>query len=243
MLTAEQIQGQVEGRGTFISGHSRAQWVMVLLMFVILIDALAVIFDFSQIQLLSRVQAGIPVSEAEAVANDSRQATMGFIYFAAFIVTAIAFCLWIHRSHRNLPALGVRDLKYSPAWAVGGFFVPILSLYRPYQVTKEIWKASDPEVGPDWQDAPTSPLITWWWVTFIVSSFVGYFLLRMTLSAETISDFMSLTVMTLVIDIVDIPVAVLAVMLVRTIDQRQTMKNQQILYASNPQGGVNARLI
>jgi hypothetical protein len=235
MSTAEQLQGEVEKKGLFISGHSRAQWVTVLLLIVILIDVLAVIFDFSQIQLLSRVQAGIPVSEAEAVANDSRQALMGFIYFAAFIVAAIAFCLWIHRSHRNLPALGARDLKYSPAWAVGGFFVPILSLYRPYQVTKEIWKASAPNVGPDWQGAPTSPLIGWWWVTFIVSSYAGYLLLRMTLSAETISDFMSLYVMTLVIDIVDIPVAILAIMLVRTIDQRQTMKNQQMLYASNPQ--------
>ena len=235
MSTAEQIQGQVEGKGPFISGHSRAQWVMVLLLIVILIDVLAVVFDFSQIQLLSRVQAGIPVSEAEAVANDSRQVMMGFIYFAAFIVTAIAFCLWIHRSHRNLPALGARDLKYSPAWAVGGFFVPILSLYRPYQVTKEIWKASDPDVGPDWQDAPTSPLIGWWWVTFILSSYAGYILLRMTLSAETISDFMSLSVMTLVTDIIDIPAAILAIILVRTIAQRQRTKNQRMLYTSNPQ--------
>ena len=242
MSTAEQIQGQVEGKGPFISSHSRAQWVTALLLIVILIDVLAVIFDFSQIGLLSRAQAGIPVSEAEAVANDSRQAMMGFIYFAAFIVTAIVFCLWIHRAHRNLPALGARDLKYSPAWAVGGFFVPILSLYRPYQVTKEIWKASDPNEGPDWQDAPTSSLIGWWWVTFIVSSYAGYILLRMALSAETISDFMSLSVMTLVTDIIDIPAAILAIILVRTIDQRQTMKNQQMFSTSNPQG-VNVRSI
>jgi len=235
MSTAEHLQGEVERRSPFASGHSRAQWVMVLLSIVILVDVLAVIFDFSQIQLLSRVQAGIPVTEAEAIANDSRQAIMGFVYLVAFIVTGIAFCFWIHSSHRNLPALGARGLKYSPAWAVGGFFVPVLNLFRPYQVTKEIWKASDPNVGPgsglDWQDAPTSPLIGWWWVIFIVSSFAGYFLLRMALSAETISDFMSLSVVTLVMDSVDILAAILAIILVRTIDQRQTIKNQQMLYA------------
>jgi len=239
MSTTEQIQGEEGKRSIFVSGHSRAQWVMVLLSIVILIDVISVIFDFSQIQLLSRVQAGIPVTEGEAIANDSRQAMMGFVYLVAFIITGVAFCFWIYRSHRNLPALGARNLKYSPAWAVGGFFVPVLNLFRPYQVTKEIWKASDPNIGPgsglDWQDAPTSPLVGWWWVIFIVSSFASYFLLRMTLSAETISDFMSLSVMTLVIDIFDILAAILAIILVRTIDQRQRTKNQQMLYADNPQ--------
>ncbi len=236
MSTAEHLQGQVEGRSPFTSGHSRAQWVAALLLIIILIDVIAVIFDFSQIELLFRVQAGVAVGEAEVIANDSRQAMMGFVYFTAFFITAIAFCLWIHRAHRNLPALGAHDLKYSPAWAVGGFFVPILSLFRPYQVTKEIWKASDPNAGSgsnlDWHDAPTSPLIIWWWVTFLISSYAGYILLRMALSAETISDFMSLSVMTLVTDIVDIPAAILAIILVRTIDQCQGIKNQQMLYTS-----------
>lgn len=123
MSLAEPVRAEGGSKHPFVSGHSRALWVMVLLSIVTLIDVLSVIFDFSQIQLLSRVQAGIPVTEAEAIANDSRQATMGFIYLVAFIVTGIAFCFWIHRSHRNLPALGARNLKYSPAWAVGGFFL------------------------------------------------------------------------------------------------------------------------
>lgn len=76
MSLAEPVQTEIETKHPFVSGHSRAQWVTALLLIVILIDVLAIIFDFSQIQLLSRVQAGIPVSEAKAVANDSRQAMM-----------------------------------------------------------------------------------------------------------------------------------------------------------------------
>jgi hypothetical protein len=232
MSVVEQSQA---GRKPFVSGHSRAQWVTVLLLIVIVVDILAVIFDFMQIQLLSRVQAGVTISEAEAIANDSRQAIIGSIYFVVFVITAISFCFWIHRAHCNLPALGARGLKYSPAWAVGGFFVPILSLFRPYQVTREIWKASDPNVGMGdglaWQDTPVSPLIIWWWIAFLISGYVGYFLLRMSLVAETISDFMSLSILTLVTDIIDVPAAILAIILVRTIDQRQKAKSQQILYA------------
>lgn len=228
MALAGPVQTEIKSKYPFVSGHSRAQWVTILLLIVILIDVLAVISDFSEIQLLSRVQAGLPISEAEAVANDSRQTMMGFIYFIAYIVTAIIFCFWIHRSHRNLPSLGVRDLKYSPAWAVGGFFVPILSLYRPYQVTKEIWKASDPNAGLDWQGASVSPLIGWWWGIFIISNYIDRLAVKISLSAETISSIMSSSVMTLVTDIVDIPAAILAIMLVQAITQRQEKKSQRI---------------
>jgi len=238
MSLAEPVQTGKRNEYPFVSGHSRAQWVAVLLLVVIIVTIISVVSDSMQIQLLSRAQAGLSISEAEAIANDSRQATIGYIYFTVFVFTAIAFCVWIHRAHRNLPALGNRDLKYSPGWAVGAFFVPILSLFRPYQITKEIWKASDPYIGTggkDWQDAPVSPLIIWWWITFLISSYAGYISLRMSLSAKTIDDFLSLSFVTLTTDIVDILAAILAIALVRAIDRRQEMKNQQIVYTSNAQ--------
>jgi hypothetical protein len=61
-----------------------------------------------------------------------------------FVATAIVFLMWTHRAHRNLPALGAERLKFSPGWAVGYFFIPILNLFRPYQVMCEIWRESDP---------------------------------------------------------------------------------------------------
>ena len=130
---------------------------------------------------------------------------------------------------------------------MGGFFVPILNLFLPYQVTKEIWKASDPNVTPesglDWQDAPTSPLIISWWIAFLVSWFVGYSLFRMSISAETISDLISMSESALFGDIIHIAAATLQIILVRTIDKRQTIKSLQMFHTGNPQNELRRGLL
>lgn len=220
----------------FTSPHSRTHAVSIFLTIIIIIDVVAIVFDYLQIQLLNHVQAGGFITEAEAMANDSRQEMIGIVYFIMFVVTAVTFCMWIHRAYKNLPSLGAEGLKYSPRWAVGGFFVPILSLFRPYQVTKEIWKASDPAVevndGSAWQKAEASPIIILWWVMFLVSGYVGYFLMRASLTAETVGELLTVSKLTLATDIIDIPAAFLAIILVRTIGQRQDQKFKQLADAS-----------
>lgn len=219
-----------EGIVPFESGHSRAQWVSRLLAAVVVLDIIAVISDYAEIQLINRVISGEIVTAVEATANDNRQVTIGGIYFILFILTAILFCMWIHRAHRNLSSLGNTNLKYSPRWAVGGFFVPFLNLWRPYQVTTEIWKASDPTIdmnnGIAWQNSSTSSIIPSWWFLFVVSGFLGNILLRISLQAETLSEILTASWVGLIIDAMDIPAAILAILVVRNIDLRQEQKSK-----------------
>lgn len=217
----------------FASGHSRARWVSIFLVLIVILDIVAVVSDYLRIQLINRAIRGEAITMAEATASDARQGNIGTIYLILFIITGILFCMWIHRAHRNLPSLGVSGLKYSPAWAVGGFFVPILNLFRPFQVTTEIWKASDPTTDINdslaWQNAPTSPLIAFWWILFIITGILGYILLRVSLQAETLSEMLTASWLTFVLDTMDIPAAVLAILVVRNIDLRQEEKSQRLI--------------
>lgn len=214
----------------FASGHSRTQWVSVLLAVIVVLDIVAIISDYMQIQLVNRALAGETITIAEATASDSRQAAIGGIYLVLFIITAILFLMWIHRAHRNLPSLGAKGLQYSPRWAVGGFFVPFLNLVRPFQVTTEIWKASDSTTdiadSVAWRSAPTSPIIISWWVLFLVSGVLGQILWRLSLQVETLDELLTTSWLTFVTDVVDIPAAILAIMIIRNIDHRQEKKNQ-----------------
>ncbi len=217
---------------SFESGHSRAKWVSIFLTLIVVLDIVAIVSDYMEIQLINRALIGETVTMVEATANDSRQAAIGGIYTILFVITTILFCMWIHRVHRNLPSLGVSGLKYSPGWAVGYFFVPILSIFRPFQVTTEIWKASDPitEINDSlaWKSTPTSPLIASWWVLFLVSAFVGNILFRVSLQAETLGELLAAGWLTFIMDVVDIPAAILAVLLIRNIDLRQQQKHQRL---------------
>ncbi|MDT9600579.1 DUF4328 domain-containing protein [Sphingosinicella rhizophila] len=74
---------------------------------------------------------------------------------------------WIYVANANAHALGAEGMATSPALAVGWYFLPIANLVLPYQSMREIWKASGPE--RDWEAAPSSPWIFWWWMFWLLS--------------------------------------------------------------------------
>jgi hypothetical protein len=95
--------------------------------------------------------------------------TAEFARAIVFSATVVLFAIWIHRMQSNTFALGIMDLQYTPAWAVGWNFVPIANLWIPYQVMREIWCANRNPTG--WQfDKPSRFLVVWWllWLGSIV---------------------------------------------------------------------------
>ena len=82
--------------------------------------------------------------------------------------TPILVLTWIYRANHNARQLGAADMRFTPGWAVGWYFIPIAWFWRPYQAMREIWRAS---VNPsDWGAVPVSPLLRWWWGLWIVGS-------------------------------------------------------------------------
>jgi hypothetical protein len=95
-----------------------------------------------------------------------------------FLPTAVVFCMWMHRSYKNLLEMGTRGLSYSPGWAAGAFFVPFLNLVRPCQIAQEMWRASRPgrreDEGRGWRSASASPVVGAWWACCLIATIVSY---------------------------------------------------------------------
>lgn len=53
------------------------------------------------------------------------------------IVTMVTFAFWFRRAYANLERLGV-NIEYKNYWAVWSFIIPIISLFRPLKIAKEI---------------------------------------------------------------------------------------------------------
>lgn len=226
----------------FSSGHLRAQLTIVSLVIMVLLLIVATVSDYLQINLLSRAMNGEFITQAEVVANNSQQLLVSRIYLFVCALMGILFLTWIHRAHRNLPALGARNLRYSPGWAVGGFFVPILNLFYPFGVMREIWKASNSKFdvadSPSWENAPTSPLVGLWWAFYLISSFGGIYVFTSMSSIQRTTFFSRATILNelynaswsmLIFHAIFIIPTLLAIFLIKGIDQMQKRKNSYMV--------------
>lgn len=90
----------------------------------------------------------------------------------------VLFLIWTHNAALNVRAFGQEGLAFTPGWCVGWWFVPVASMWKPYQALKEIWRASDPEtVGTEsrhaWQLRETPGRFALWWSSYLGSGFIG----------------------------------------------------------------------
>jgi uncharacterized protein DUF4328 len=89
-------------------------------------------------------------------------------------VTIVVWLVWQHGATANLWARRLADLRTTPGWAVGWWFVPFAWYVMPFLAMRELDRRSSPG------DAPRrmSPLVAWWWCAWVggqLVSLVGLF--------------------------------------------------------------------
>ncbi len=212
-------------RATFRSAQNWAFLTAGCLSLYILISLVGAVVDISRIQPSTTPSGGLRIPTAAVTASDVLTLLVGLALTAVALLTAVCFLAWIYRAYENLRALGATDLKYSSGWAIGGFFVPVLNLVRPFQVVTEIWKASAPRSGrsgeASWKYETTPPFIGLWWGSWLISGFLqslGVFVVFGAGGANLVSVTSRLT---LVYHVVGMVCAALAITVVLKINSRQ----------------------
>lgn len=203
---------------------SLTKWVKIFLYASIVIEIIALFSGILQYQLLSDFKQGvytsIPLATAAAEANDKRQQIIRVFNISFFIITAILFLRWIHRANYNVRQLGAKNMKFTPGWAIGWYFIPIALLWKPYQAMKEIWKASkNPD---DWQAQSGSPILPWWWFFYISFSYLGITSFNHALRAKELNELIEATTFWIAYNIFCIPFIILTIVLVSRIYEMQT---------------------
>lgn len=160
--------------------------------------------------------------------------TVSSFGLSLFTATAAMFLVWLHRAYSNLPSLGVPHPDFSSGWVIGSWFVPILNLFRPYQIVKYIRNKSDPEtvgVGNSYYDTGGNSTLKAWW---------GFWLAGNILSIQIYSNTENLGVQMAVILVVvfgsglTVIAACLAIAVVRDINSRQE-ERKRLMDASQQQ--------
>ena len=142
----------------------------------------------------------------------------GGTYTLIYILCAIAVARWIYRASENAHTLS-DELTISPGWAVGWYFVPIATLFKPFQAMRETWQASLSPHDPGSVEVPQSMQL--WWGLWILASVLGNISFRMSLNAKTAADLVLSSWVDIVSLAVDVPLAVLLITLMRQISANQ----------------------
>ena len=96
----------------------------------------------------------------------------GALYSMVFLTISIIFLYWFYRSYSNLYSLDVNGLKFSPIKAVGYCIIPIINLWKPYYIMKEIWTSSHAaSLSNEFSLSDSNSNIKRWWVLFLFSIF------------------------------------------------------------------------
>jgi hypothetical protein len=151
------------------------------------------------------------------------------LYFIIYIVCIVVFLMWLYRARHNLPALGAADIRWSPGWSIAWWFIPIMSLFRPYQVVRETWQASDPATMPGWRRDTPPAIFGWWWGLFLVNSIGGNITDRYAKSVGGAPGFSASVVLTFVdvaALIAGVGAAWAAIQIISDITLRQTPRYQ-----------------
>jgi hypothetical protein len=189
---------------------------MIAIIVVLFLDVVSALADYYQYSLLIDLQDGIFVSDDKLQSNDLLQQGIGIIYLVAFISSAVFFILWFRRAYYNL---GVRtdNTYYSEGWAAGSWFLPIISLIRPFQIMKELdedtsellSKATKNDVNTN------SFLIGTWWTLWIITNYIGHAVIKRVFQGETIENYINLTLLDMITCCFGIPLALVTVYMIK----------------------------
>ena len=136
--------------------------------------------------------------------------------FVLFIMCIVFVGRWIYRASRNAHALR-GDLTITPGWAVGWYFVPIATWWKPFEAMKETWSASFPTA--DGHGQPVPPMLRLWWGLWVTSTILGNISFRLSLR-EGIDPSLPVAI-DLAVSLLSIPTVVLLIRIMLAISDGQ----------------------
>ena len=224
---------QAESPG-YVSSQGKANLVTGVFVAYLLVELISIFSTYQEIALLERIRDGDFITIVEADTSDARQGIIGLIYLLAFILLITTFLMWLHRVRKNEAALDTTGTRFSVGWSIWVWFIPIMQLFRPYQIMKEAWQASSRRTeqlagrtpGPwlppiSWSQSPISLLLGWWWALWLVGNYISTIGARLFFRSEDVDGLIASDWMAIASSVLLSGSAVLAIMLVRGISERQ----------------------
>lgn len=222
----EEIEKQKLETMNLKDNSKRAKRIVIVFWGICLLNLMAVISGYLELELLEKIRAGDTISEQEANANDLRQSIIGIVQTGFYIASVLLFLSWFRRAYGNLHRMRIKNLEYSETMTIWSFIIPIISLYRPYKIAKEIiieTRKKLSELTSNYKFQSNLSILGVWWGLFLITNYIGQFALRSVFKNETIDQFITSTQAYMVSDFMDIPTAIVTILMIKQISRDENV--------------------
>lgn len=192
----------------------KAKWAQRLVWSVMLIDLIGLFSSYFQYNLLIAVQNQEFITEEMVASNDLREQVVSIIYLMIYITSAVFFIRWFKSAYSNLAKRSITNEKES--MAIWSWFIPFISLYKPYLMMKEMFTDSSLKIrlkDQNYKEKDTD-ILGFWWFLWISTNIIGNFIFRANLKSETVEDFIQLTITDMILSALSVPLAILAYIII-----------------------------
>jgi Domain of unknown function (DUF4328) len=126
----------------------RALWIAIIVLFALIgaADLLAAAALFHRANLIDQIADGTFVLGTDMFKADDAVRNGVVSHLVAMVALAVTFIIWQFRHAKNAQALGERG-GLGPAWAIGGWFIPLANYVLPGVQLHQSSRMSDPRVA------------------------------------------------------------------------------------------------
>ncbi len=158
-----------------------------------ILDGVAVVKNNQQYELLMSAKNGVDVKMDEAGSLLVHLFLINVTQLGFNIVLGILFLMWVYRMCRNAHCVEAGKPTASPVWAAGVYLIPVLNMWKPYLIMKEIYEAFRQRPGD-------SKVLPFWWSAWVLSNVVGCFTSHYMSRAETLDELLVASRWAIVLD-------------------------------------------
>jgi hypothetical protein len=151
--------------------HSRewaARTIILLMAFSALLAVFGFFSNYAGHLFLRQMSEGILVDHEAYLSHWRALLFINRAQAVLFLVTGLVFLRWVHLCSAGPGGPGDSDLffsKYKPVWV---WFVPILNIYRPYGILRDLWRDAGSGAGVHAGDSRGVPwVLPFWWIAFL----------------------------------------------------------------------------
>ena len=214
---------------------ARARAAMILIWIIMALEMITLILNINQYFLLKAASVGEMITRETADASDGAKRIIAIVFLLMYILSAVFFIRWFRRAYYNL-GLKAEYLNEKEGWAAGAWFIPIVNLYKPYQMMKEMYVVT---IGllqrHNGNDTPKQKTATigWWWTLWIINGILSQIYAQMAKYADDVDSYLHSTIVDMIGNIASIFLAFITIKMIGDYARMEPLLNEVI--SENPE--------